>query len=205
MKKALISLFVVQTIFVAAFACAEGVDQAKLAGTWERFDVDIEKLGEDIPAGMQAIEAGEKKIEDVMEEWGTGSYPGDAQTMELLESGELTIVASMADTLDFENDLEAYVFFTLKGTWSLDGEKLKSEAASTEKMEISTAHLTEEQQKQFEGEVADMQADMDEEKAEFEQQALKHFGLIAGDIVYFGEKCMLLKTEDDDYMIFQKK
>lgn len=206
MKKMLMTLFVVQMIFVAAVASAECVDKAKLVGTWARFDTEVENLGDDPPAVLKALEAGEKKLEEFKPMFGgSGYYPGDAQTMELAESGDLTIVATMADELD--DDLEAYTFFTMKGTWSLDCEKLASEATSVEKMEISTAHLTAEQQKQFEADVAEMKAGLEEpeRKARFEQQALQFYGHIVGNILYFSEKYMLLKTEDNKYMIFQKK
>ena len=156
MKKVLISLLVVQMVFVAAFVSAECVDQAKLLGTWERFDVDPEKIGDDIAAAMKALESGEKKLEDFLDEYGNiDGTPEASEITEFLESGEMKLVASMGDILSGEDDIEGYFFMTLKGTWSLDCAQLTRESVSLEKVEMSLDHLNDEQKKKVEQEAAE--------------------------------------------------
>lgn len=203
MKYVMISLCIVGMVFAANVVSAECMDRAKLIGTWERFDADLEKIGADVAATMQAIEAGEKPLEEFLDEYGAidGSVEGSEIT-ELLESGEMILVASMTDSFSAE-DADGYYYMTLKGTWSLDCAQLSRETTSVEKVEVDLAHLTAEQKKNVEQEAAEMQ----EMIAGSVERVLNRFGSQpGGEILYLSDTYALINdTENEIAMIFKKK
>jgi hypothetical protein len=209
MKKVVISLLVIQMVFVAALACAECPEKAKLVGMWEWFDTTTMSLGDDVVATMTALEAGEKKLEDVLADVGTGITPGLATSMELLDSSEMNMFLTLADTIDYENEIDGYMLIDMKGTWSLECEKLTVKAASVEKFEVSIDHLTDEQKKLVEDKLAEIKAEMEADMEAIGEELRGEFGNPpVAQILYIGEKYALIKaTTDwgDDYKIYMKK
>jgi hypothetical protein len=205
MKKILISVFVIQMVFVAAFAYAECVDKAKLVGTWEWFDTSPESLGEDLTAAMKTLEAGEEKLGEYMEEYGIGSE-SNTVVMELSESGDmrLTVTEGMIMEKDSEgNEFVVSMIVTMKGTWSLECKKLTSEGSSVEKVEIPLDHLTEEQKK-----IAEMIIEGEKDEIEEEPKSMLEEYPPVGEILYCSEKFALIKTSydwGDSYMIYKKQ
>jgi hypothetical protein len=191
MKKILISVFVIQIVFVATFAYAECIEPTKIVGSWKTYVVQKDLFPDEqaISAKMAALEAGESKIEEL-----TSLDPGIS---EFVESGEMKL--DMFGLFSPEQTLRIKV----TGTWKLECEKLIGEITSLDDVEMG---FTEKASEEFK---TTMEPQMKEFAAGFKEQAMEQPGFAGPHtwlFPYIGEKYVLVDIGDErTYVIYEKK
>ena len=144
MKKVFMSIFVVQFVLAATFACAECVDQAKFTGSWQWTLVPQELFQDEqaIPATMKSLEAGEKSVEALLKEKALSAQASGTTT--LSDSGEMVMVWVLPE----EEGMSIQATLLGKGNADCDtllvqGKTVEVEISATENMSDENKELLE--------------------------------------------------------------